>query len=127
MENDEIFKLKLMRAIEADDQITAAGLSLRAGLDKSTIRNLFNGKTRSVKLDTARKICEAMGTTLQEFMDDGNQLRDRLTAQESEILRLVNQLPEPLRQQLLGYAQALATPPGSPRPEIAAKYPRAIK
>lgn len=115
MENDELFKHRLQEAIAAHPELSAAGLSMRAGLDKSTIRNLFNGKTRSVKLDTARKICAALGTTLQDFMQDDRPSRDQLTADEAEIVRLTNLLPDELRRQLLGYAQALADRPSPPQ------------
>jgi transcriptional regulator with XRE-family HTH domain len=99
----EPFLRKLRELIDSDPSITEAGLSVKAGLNNSTIRLMFkNAEKRSPRIDTARKICAALGTTLEEFMSDAQ------TPEEKEIVRLILQLPEHLRQQLLGYGQGLA-------------------
>ncbi len=59
------------------------------------------------------KVCAALGTTVDEFM------APERTDEEREILRLVGLLSDPLRRQLLGYAEALVAeqetrPPRAP-------------
>jgi transcriptional regulator with XRE-family HTH domain len=98
----ESFLIKLKAAIDADPQLTPAGLSKRAGLADSAIRLMFLRGNQSPSLSTAERICEAMGTNLIEFMSDAE------TKEEREIVRLIAKLPLHLRQQLLGYGQALA-------------------
>lgn len=109
------FVRRLRRQIEIDPDLTAAGLAVKAGLDNSVIRNLFNGKTRNPRLDTMEKICAALGTTVDQFM------RPDLTAEEREIIRLTGLLPDHLRHQLLGYARALAERPDRSPNEDGAK------
>ena len=95
MSDEGIFQRQLRATIEARKDLTASGLSLSAGLDKTTNRQLLNGKTRSLRLDAACKICAALGTTIDRFMAQSpNSLEDRKS--ETEILRLITELPEPL-------------------------------
>ena len=105
------FVEKLRRLIDADPDITAAGLSLKAGLTNSAIRAMFSGKNKSPRLETARKICEALGTTYEEFMSDAQ------FSEEQEIVRLVSQLSEADRQLLLGFGQGLVAKQGQALPE----------
>jgi transcriptional regulator with XRE-family HTH domain len=93
------FAQKLQEVIDATPGLTPAGLAVKAGLNNSAIRSLLSGKAQSPRLDTAMKICAALGTTLEEFMGQAR------TAEERDILRLVAELPEPLRRQIVGYAQ----------------------
>lgn len=99
---DSTFAERLRLAIQNDPNLTEAGLAVRAGLDNSTIRQLLAGKTKNPRVDTAMKICAALGTTIEEFMGSPR------NEEERDILRLVSQLPVHLRRQLLGYGQALA-------------------
>lgn len=96
------FAERLRARIAADPDLTEAGLSVKAGLSNSTIRQLLTGKIESPTLRTATKICDALGVTVEEFMKDG------LNEYEQEILFLISQMPEHLRLQFLGYGQALA-------------------
>lgn len=96
----EPFVLKLRAAIDADPELNVSNLAVKAGLSNSSIRLMFK-QNRSPRVQTMRKICAALGTTLEEFMSEAE------TSEEKEIVRLVMQLPEHLRQQLLGYGQAL--------------------
>ncbi len=100
--NNNDFARRLKARIDNDPTLTEAGLAVRAGLDNSTIRGMLAGRAKNPRLDTMQKICAALGTTVQDFM------RADQTPEEREILRLVAQLSEPLRRQLLGYAEALA-------------------
>lgn len=113
MDNDHItepFLLRLKARIDSDPNLTAAGLAKSAGLDNSAIRSMFKNNA-SPRVATMRKISAALGTTLEEFMSNPQ------TAEEQEILRLFAQLPEPLKQQLLGYGRGLvaASDPSHPK------------
>ena len=105
----EPFLIRLKAAIDADPGLTPAGLSKRAGLADSAIRLMFKRGNQSPSIQTAERICNAMGTTLVEFMSNAS------TPAEREIVRLVSQLPDHLRQKLLGYGQALLESEGSPQ------------
>lgn len=98
---DRTFAERLRQRIDSDPELTAAGLSTAAGLDNSTIRHLLSGRTKNVRVDTALRICAALGTTLDEFMgeprNDAARALDRLRAE----------LGEAELRQLLGYGQAL--------------------
>lgn len=95
------FAQRLQAVIDADPELTAAGLATRAGLNNSAIRYILNGRVNNPRIDTAEKICAALGTTYEDFM------RDEYTSEEQEILSLLSELPDDLRRQLLGYGQAL--------------------
>ncbi|PCJ75547.1 MAG: hypothetical protein COA53_06535 [Rhodobacteraceae bacterium] len=97
----EPFLLKLKARIESDPDITVSGLAIKAGLGNSAIRLMFSRNVQSLRISTARQICAALGTTLEEFMSEAH------TPEEQEIVRLVSQLPDHLRRQLLGYGQGL--------------------
>ncbi|MCG7625563.1 hypothetical protein MHM97_19575 [Epibacterium sp. Ofav1-8] len=66
---------------------------------------------KSPRVATMRKICAALGTTLEEFMSNAQ------TAEEREIVRLFAQLPDPLKQELLGYGRGLAAAADRSRPK----------
>lgn len=109
---DRAFAIKLKSVIDADPNLTAAGLAVKAGLSNAAIRKLLAGNTKNPRMDTARRICAALGTTLEEFMSEAQ------TSEEKEIVRLVMQLPADLRQKLLGYGQGLleGVNPAPPEP-----------
>lgn len=95
------FVQRLEDYLAAHPEETPAGLAVRAGLDNSAIRSLLAGRARGPRLETAMKICAAIGTTLEEFMGQPR------SPEERDILRLLSQLPVSQRQRLLGYAEAL--------------------
>jgi transcriptional regulator with XRE-family HTH domain len=98
----EPFLIKLQAAIDADPDLNVSNLAVKAGLSNSAIRQMFD-QNRSPRASTMRKICAALGTTLEEFMSNAQ------TEEELEIVRLVSQLPGDLRRELLGYGRALAS------------------
>jgi transcriptional regulator with XRE-family HTH domain len=115
MEKDlitEPFLLRLRDRIDQDSELTPAGLAKKAGLDNSAIRSMFKNDA-SPRAATMRKICAALGTTLEEFMSNAE------TTEEQEIVRLFAQLPEPLKQQLLGYGRGLAAAADQVQPKDA--------
>lgn len=97
----EPFLVKLKAVIDNDPNLTAAGLAVRAGLTNSAIRTMLAKGNQSPRISSARKICAALGTTLEEFMSNAQ------TPEEQEIVSLVSQLPEHLRHKLLSYGQGL--------------------
>lgn len=105
---DRTFAQLLRAAIEADNDLTEAGLATRAGLSNSVVRKILAGDTKNPRVDTAMKICSALGTTIEEFMGSPR------TPEERDILRLISQLPVSLRRQLLGYGQGLVAAQDQP-------------
>lgn len=101
MEQGEFTK-RLRARIDADPDLTEAGLATKAGLDNSTVRQLLSGKAKNPRMDTALKICQALGVSLEEFMGA------EFDPVQAEILRLLTQLDEPERHALLGAARGLA-------------------
>ena len=102
----------LVERLASEPELTEAGLAKAAGLDNSTIRQMIKFH-RSPRIETAIKICKALGTTIEEFMGQPQ------TEEERRILRLVADLPVALRLQLLGYGEGLAAaanPPLLPPP-----------
>lgn len=90
---------KLAARIDGDPDINVTSLAVAAGLDKSTIRQMIaNG--RNPRIDTARKICAALGTTYERFMQE-----DRTPAR-AELLSLVDQLSDAEIDFLLDVARA---------------------
>ena len=92
----------LRQRIDADPDLTPAGLASRAGIDNSTIRKILNGQNRSPRIDTAMKICAALGTTLEDFMGV------KTDPVQREIVRLYVSLTEDERRLLLAAAKGLA-------------------
>lgn len=107
----EPFLLRLKALIDSDPNLTVAGLAVKAGLDNSSIRIMLKNNT-SPRVGTMRKICAALGTTLEEFMSNAQ------NEEEREIVRLLGQLPENLREQLLGYGRGLAAAAGQSQPKF---------
>ncbi|HBR41798.1 hypothetical protein DSM110277_02045 [Sulfitobacter pontiacus] len=100
------FLIRLRRRIDEDPELTEAGLAKKAGLSDSAIRQYFSKPNRTPRVENARKICAALGTTLEEFMSEAQ------TPEEKEIVRLTLALPDHLRRQLLSYAKGLVDASG---------------
>lgn len=107
----EPFLIRLKQRIDSDPELTAAGLSVKAGLSNAAIRHWINGDSKSPTLESARKVCAALGTTLEEFMSEAT------NPVEQEIARLALQLPDHLLKELLGYGRGLAAAANLPQPE----------
>lgn len=90
----------LIKRIESDPELTEAGLAKKAGLDNSTIRQMIKHR-RNPRIDTAIKICQALGETVESFM---SQARDPAVA---EILLHLEQLSPKERGLLLAAARGL--------------------
>lgn len=99
---ERTFAERLRVVIDADPDLTEAGLARAAGLDNSTIRQLLSGKAKNPRLDTAMKICRALGTTIEHFMGSD------LDPTQAEILALYVQLSDAERRILLAAAKGIA-------------------
>ena len=113
--NSKGFLARLRERIDADPDLTEAGLSRAAGLDPSTIRQMFV-KGRSPRLQTMEAICGALGTTVEQFLSEG------LSEEEQRVLRLLRQMSPPARHRFLGFGEAVveqdkSPPSGSPQDE----------
>lgn len=120
--SDRTFAQLLQAVIDADAKLTPAGLAKKAGLDNSAIRSILSGKAKNPRLDTAMKICGALGTTLEDFMS-GAFLADPNTIdpEEQRIRDLLSQLTIEERRLLLTYGEGLRdaarTAPSTPVPD----------
>lgn len=90
----------LAARIAGDPDLTEAGLAKKAGLNNSTIRQMIKHR-RSPRIETAVKICRALGETVESFLSKN---RDPVM---SEILFHLEQLSAEERRLLLGAARGL--------------------
>lgn len=105
--------------IASDPNLTEAGLAVKAGLDNSTIRQMI-AKNRSPRIDTAVKICAALGETVEGFMQ---QSRDPRT---TELLFHLEQLTPEERDLLLAAARGLVARHPAAKPLSLEAPPRAL-
>lgn len=68
---DDPFIAGLRRIIAADPNLTQTGLSLRAGLDESTLGKLLRGNAKSPKLENCLRIAGALGMTIEQVIAGG--------------------------------------------------------
>ena len=113
--NGKSFTERLRDVINNDPALNPTNLALKAGLDKTSIRQMLS-KGASPRVDTAEKICEALGTTLVEFMAPS--VGD-WTKEERRIALLLSKLTHEQQLQLLGYGEALAALPDQSRQQDA--------
>lgn len=106
--SDRTFAQRLQAVIDSDPELTPAGLAKKAGLDNSALRSLLSGKAKNPRLDTALKVCAALGTTLEDFMS-GSFEAGRLPADtEAQRIRfLLSQLSPRERRLLITYGEGL--------------------
>ena len=90
----------LIQRIADDPNLSDAGLAVKAGLNNSTIRQMIKSR-RNPRIDTAMKICHALGETVETFM---SQRRDPVM---SELLFHLEQLSAEERNLLLDAARGL--------------------
>ena len=113
------FSERLQRVIDNDPDLTTAGLAVKAGLDNSALRSLLSGRVKNPRLDTAIKVCEALGTTLEDFMSGAYEAGQVPADAEAQRIRsLLSQLSPRERRLLITYGEGLrdARAPGSSVP-----------
>lgn len=105
---DRTFAQRLKAVIEKSETITEAGLATQAGLSNSVVRKIIKGTTQNPRVDTAIKICSALGTTLEDFMSGA--FEDGQVSSDQESLRirhLLSQLSPRERHLLITYGEGL--------------------
>jgi transcriptional regulator with XRE-family HTH domain len=105
---ERTFAERLQQIIDIDPDLTVAGLAVKAGLDNSALRSLLSGRVKSPRLDTAIRVCAALGTTLEDFMTgqmDGSAVPADREAQH--IRSLMSQLSPSERRLLITYGEGL--------------------
>lgn len=90
----------LIERLAENPELTEAGLARKAGLDNSTVRQMIKFR-RNPRVDTAMKICHALGETVETFM-----LQKRDPAMK-ELLFLLEQLTPEERGLLLAATRGL--------------------
>lgn len=106
--SDPTFAERLQRVIDSDDSLTVAGLSVKAGLDNSALRSILSGRVKNPRLDTAVKVCAALGTTLEDFMSGAFEAgRVSADTEAQRIRSLLSQLSLHERRLLLTYGEGL--------------------
>lgn len=106
--SDRTFAQRLQSVIDGDPDLTPAGLAKKAGLDNSAIRSLLSGKAKNPRIDTAIKICSALGTTLEEFMSESYRSPSAPADEETQRIRtLLSQLTPEERIRLVTYGEGL--------------------
>lgn len=102
------FAERLQSVIDNDPNLTVAGLAVKAGLDNSALRALLSGRVKNPRLDTAVRVCAALGTTLEDFMSGAFQAGKHPSDDEAQRIRaLMSQLSLEERRLLLSYAEGL--------------------
>lgn len=84
--------------LENSDDLTPTALARRAGLDKTAVRQMIVME-RSPRIDTAMKICAALGVSLDQFF-----ARDP-ASKRSALMRQLNQLSDGEVELLLAVAR----------------------
>ncbi len=106
--SEPTFSERLQRVIDNDPNLTVAGLAVKAGLDNSALRSLLSGRVKSPRLDTAIKVCEALETTLEDFMSGAFQSATVPADEEAQRIRtLLSQLTPEERIRLVTYGEGM--------------------
>ncbi|RBO51961.1 phage repressor protein [Rhodovulum sp. BSW8] len=66
---EDPFIAGLRAVFEADPELRPATVSAKAGLDKSTIRRMFEGAIQSPRRATSLKIADALGLSIEEIVN----------------------------------------------------------
>lgn len=105
---ERTFAQRLKSIIDADSTLSEAGLATKAGLSNSVIRKLLKGDTQNPRVDTAIKICAALGTTLEDFMSGAFQNATIPADTEDQHIRtLLSQLTIEERRRLVTYGEGM--------------------
>ena len=106
--SEPTFAERLQRTIDSDASLTVAGLAVKAGLDNSALRSLLSGRVKNPRLDTAIKVCAALGTTLEDFMSGAFEAGRVAADTEAQRIRsLLSQLSPNERRLLITYGEGL--------------------
>lgn len=117
--SEPTFAERLQRVIDSDPNLTVAGLAVKAGLDNSALRSLLSGRVKNPRLDTAIKVCAALGTTLEDFMSGAYEAgRVPADTEAQRIRSLLSQLSPRERRLLITYGEGLRDAHGTDSEEL---------
>lgn len=97
----ELFRLNLLRFIDAHPDLPPATISQRAGKSKDYIRMLLNKPDQSPTLDTAEKIARQIGTTLSAMISSPSD-----DVMKAELIEGFSRLDDRGRSQVLALIRA---------------------
>lgn len=101
MSTDDPFVEGLRRIFTANPTLKPSVISVKAGLDNSTIRKLISGANSSPKIETANRIADAMGYQLADVIAIGAHEDPSLAL---DWLRLLDQVTPEVRDEAVKYA-----------------------
>lgn len=101
MSKSDPFVEGLRRIFDANPELKPAAVSVRAGLDNSTIRKLISGANSSPKIETANRIAQAMGYDLADVIAVGSH---QDPAMALDWLRLLDIVSPEIRDEAVKYA-----------------------
>lgn len=101
MSSDDPFVEGLRRIFSANPDLKPSVISVKAGLDNSTIRKLISGANSSPKIDTANRIADAMGYQLADVIAIGAHEDPTLAL---DWLRLLDEVTPDVREEAIKYA-----------------------
>ncbi|TDE34149.1 helix-turn-helix domain-containing protein [Antarcticimicrobium sediminis] len=105
---DRTFAQRLKAILDSRPEITESGLATKAGLSDSVVRKILKGTTKNPRVDTAIKVCAALGTTLEDFMSGAFEAGPIPADTEAQRIRsLLSQLSPRERRLLLTYGEGL--------------------
>ncbi|MBR1642752.1 MAG: helix-turn-helix transcriptional regulator [Butyrivibrio sp.] len=79
MDIEEAIKLRIQNLCKEND-LTINGLSVRAGMPRSTLKNIVYGTSKNTGIVTIQLICDCLGISIRDFFNDelfdGLEVRD---------------------------------------------------
>lgn len=106
----ETVRIRLRALIESRGK-SMGEVSERAGLSRTAIRDIMNGRAKSPGIDTLQAIAKALNVSLPELFVEP-------TSQEHvRILRLLGQLSPEAQLKMIGFAEGIAASQAEPLPE----------
>lgn len=64
----ELIRVRLNQFIN-ERNLTINRLAVISGLSQSSVNNLYDGSTKSPKINTLRSICRGLGISVRDFFD----------------------------------------------------------
>lgn len=92
--------------------IKGGKMCVELGISKSTMTDLKSGRRTGISLETAQKIADYFGVSVNELLEGKRQqnsppsVEDGLTEEQAEIVRLYEAAPLPLRAAALAVLKA---------------------
>lgn len=91
-------RTRIQELIDADPALTVRGVSLKAGLGETTLRNFLKGMTLSMTVDNVEKVAAVLGKSARYL----------LYGDEGEVSYIWDRIPEKKRDQALRVLETFA-------------------